>query len=180
MAEPDMQNCSRVFFLNDFLFLLTLLKFQTLLTLSSHNSVLKNYSNKNHHIFRKPWTSAFRWHTPDTSEKCSNLRKKRLRLHSFGPFWTISTGYQWEINEFGRFSCFGDFFVWFHIVCDIYTSYYAHFTFSDTIWPLSLSSDFGTRSCTHTDTASYLLFSLWWSPLPPPSSNPSSLRQPWV
>ena len=123
-------------------------------TLTSRNLGSKNYSNKNYHIFRKPWTSAFRWYTLDTSEKCSNLRKKRLRLHSFGPLWTISTGNQWEISEFGRLSCFSDFFVWFHIVCDRYTSYYAHFTFSDTIWPLSLSSDFGTRSCTHTDTAS--------------------------
>ena len=98
-------------------------------TLTSHNSGLKNYSNKNYHIFRKPWTSAFRWYTLDTSEKCSNLRKKRLRLHSFGPLWTISTGNQWEISEFDRLSCFSDFFVWFHIACDRYTSYYAHFTF---------------------------------------------------
>ena len=34
---------------------------------------------------------------------------------------------------------FPAFFVWFHIVCDRYTSDYANFTFSDTIWPLSLS-----------------------------------------
>ena len=93
------------------LFLLTLLKFQTPLTLSSHNSGSKNYSNKNHHIFRKPWTSAFRWYTLDTSEKCFNLRKKRLRLRSFGPFWTISTENQWEITEIERLSCFGDFFL---------------------------------------------------------------------
>ena len=157
MAKPKTQNCSRVIFLYAFLFLLTSLKFQTPLTLRSHSLGLKNYSNKNYHIFRKPWTSAFRWYTLDTSEKCSNLRKKRLRLHSFGPLWTISTGNQWEISEFGRLSCFSDFFVWFHIVCDRYTSYYAHFTFSDTIWPLSLSSDFGTRSCTHTGTASYVV-----------------------
>ena len=32
--------------------------------------------------------------------------------------------------------------------------------FSNTIWPLSLSSDFGTRSCTHTDTASYAFLSI--------------------
>ena len=49
------------------LFLLTLLKFQTPLTLSSHNSGSKNYSNKNHHIFRKPCTSAFQCHALDTS-----------------------------------------------------------------------------------------------------------------
>ena len=42
--------------------------------------------------------------------------EKRLRLHSFGPLWSISTGNQWEISE----------------------------------------SNFGTRSCTHTDTASYV------------------------
>ena len=34
------------------LFLLTLLKFQTLLKLSSHNCGLKNYNIRNHHIFR--------------------------------------------------------------------------------------------------------------------------------
>ena len=102
-------------------------------TLTSHNSGLKNYSNKNYHIFRKPWTSAFRWCTLDTSEKCSNLRKKRLRLRSFGPFWTISTENQWEITEIECLSCFGDFFVRFHIVCDRYTSDYDQITFSDTI-----------------------------------------------
>ena len=32
-----------------------------------------------------------------------------------------------------RVSCFIEFFVWFHIVCDRYSSDYAHFTFSDTI-----------------------------------------------
>ena len=83
--------------------------FQTPLTLSSHNSGSKNYSNKNHHIFRKPWTSAFRWHTLKISEKNFNPRKKRLRLRSFGPFWTISTENQWEISEIGRLSCFIEF-----------------------------------------------------------------------
>ena len=34
---------------------------------------------------------------------------RRLRLHSFGPLWTISTGNQWEISEVGRFSCFIEF-----------------------------------------------------------------------
>ena len=102
-------------------------------TSTSHNSGSKNYSNKNYHIFRKPWTSAFRWYTLDTSEKCSNLRKKRLRLRSFGPFWTISTENQWEITEIECLSCFGDFFVRFHIVCDRYTSDYDQITFSDTI-----------------------------------------------
>ena len=110
MAKPKTQNCSRVIFLYAFLFLLTSLKFQTPLTLRSHSSGLKNYSNKNYHIFRKPWTSAFRWHTLNTSEKFSNPRKKCLRLRSFGLFWTISTENQWEITEIERLSCFGDFF----------------------------------------------------------------------
>ena len=97
------------------------------LRLETNNSGSKMFSNKNHHIFRKTWTSAFRWHTTD---KFSNLRKKRLRLHSFGPFWTISTENQWEISEVGRLSCFIEFFVWFHNICDRYTSENAHFTFS--------------------------------------------------
>ena len=45
-----------------------------------------------------------------------------------------------------------ELFQWFFCLishCLWYTSYYAHFTFTDTIWPLSLSSDFGTRSCTY-------------------------------
>ena len=81
MAKPKTQNCSRVIFLYAFLFLLTSLKFQTPLTLRSHSSGLKNYSNKNYHIFRKPWASAFRWHTLDTSEK-SNLREKIFSVGS--------------------------------------------------------------------------------------------------
>ena len=60
--------------------------------------------------------------------------------------WTISTGNQWEISEVGRLSCFCEFFAWSHIVCDRYTSDNAHFTFSYTIWPLSLSSNFCTRN----------------------------------
>ena len=64
-----------------------LLKFG--LTLTSHNSGLKNDSIKNHDIFRIGRTSAFKWYT---------RIPPRLRLHSFGPLWTISTGNQWEIN----------------------------------------------------------------------------------
>ena len=79
----------------------------------------------------------------------------RLRLHSSGPFWTISTENQWEITEIGHLSCFSEFFVRFHIVCDRYTSDYAHFTFSDTIWPLLLSPNFGTQMITLAETASY-------------------------
>ena len=102
-------------------------------TLTANNSGLKPSKLKNYHIFRKPWTSAFRWYTLDTSEKCSNLRKKRLRLRSFGPFWTISTENQWEITEIECLSCFGEFFVRFHIVFDRYTPDYDQITFCDTI-----------------------------------------------
>ena len=87
--------------------------------------------------------------------KSSEPVKRRLRLHSFGPFWTISTENQWEITEIGRLSCFSEFFVRFHILCDWYTSDYAHFTFSDTIWLLLLSPNFGTQMITLAETASY-------------------------
>ena len=86
-------------------------------TLGSNNYRLTNYNIKNHHIFRNGRTSAFiAWHThgmayPGYLVIFLQQRKKRLRLHSFGPLWTISTGNQWEISEFGRLSCFSDFFV---------------------------------------------------------------------
>ena len=62
MAKPKTQNCSRVIFLYAFLFLLPLLKFQTPLTLSSHNYGSKNDRIKNYHIFGISRTSAFIWH----------------------------------------------------------------------------------------------------------------------
>ena len=63
--------------------------------------------------------------------------------------------FQWEITEIECLSCFGDFFVRFHIVCDRYTSDYDQITFSDTIWPLLLSLDFGTQMITLAETATY-------------------------
>ena len=66
ISEPKTQIVAVSFSWTVSYLLLTLLKYQTLLTLTSHNFGSKNYSNKNHHIFRKPWTSAFRWHTLDT------------------------------------------------------------------------------------------------------------------
>ena len=63
--------------------------------------------------------------------------------------------FQWEITEIECLSCFGDFFVRFHIVCDRYTSDYDQITFSDTIWPLLLSPDFGTQMITLAETATY-------------------------
>ena len=46
-------------------------------------------------------------------------------------------------------------FVWFHIVCDRYTLDNAHFTYFNTIWPLSLSSNFGTAFITRPHILSY-------------------------
>ena len=103
-------------------------------TLGSYNSGLKNYRITNNLIFGISKASAFIWHTLDTSEKFSNLRKKHLRLHSFGPLWTTSTGNQWEICEVGHLSCFIDFLFAFTLfVIYRYILDYAHFTFSNTI-----------------------------------------------
>ena len=52
---------------------------------NNHLSYVPAWNDKNHHIFRNPWTSAFRWYTMDTSVRNSNLRKMRLRLHSLKP-----------------------------------------------------------------------------------------------
>ena len=58
---------------------------------------------------------------PGYLRKKLQQRKKRLRLHSFGPTWTISIGNQWEISEVGRFSCFVDLLLDFTLfVIDIH------------------------------------------------------------
>ena len=62
MAEPEMENCSRIYFCYAALILRTNSKFQTPLTLNSHKSGLKNYRIKNYHIFGIASTSAFIWH----------------------------------------------------------------------------------------------------------------------
>ena len=66
-------------------------------------------------------------------------------------FHRKSMGNQW----IWPFELFHWIFVWFHIVCDRYTPEYAHFTFSDTIWPLLLSPNFRTEMNTLAETASY-------------------------
>ena len=115
-------------------------------TWGSYNSGLKNYRISNNHIFGIARTSAFIWHTLDTSEK------RLLRLHSFGPqVHRKSMGKLWS----WPFELFHWIFAWFHIVSDKYTLDYAHFTFSDTIWPLLLSPYFGTQMITLAETASY-------------------------
>ena len=48
-----------------------------------------------------------------------------------------------------------DFFAWFHIVCHRYASKKVHFTFSNTIWPLSLSSISRTHMNGWSETLSY-------------------------
>ena len=87
MAEPKTQNCSRVFFWNGFLFLLTLLKFQTPLTLSSHNYGSKNDRIKNYHIFWISRTSAFIWHPGIPLENfCIWVIGKNAKKYRFCPF----------------------------------------------------------------------------------------------
>ena len=93
----------------------------------------------------------FLWKWPIMDQNCANAnawfsdwRKKLILTNRFSVCgtpqnsWKLSTAHS-ENSEIGHLSCFIEFFVWFHIVCDRYTSDYAHFTFSDTIWPLSLS-----------------------------------------
>ena len=87
MAEPKTQNCSRVFFLYGFLFLLTLLKFQTPLTLSSHNYGSKNDRIRNYHIFWTSRTSAFIWHPLIPLENfCIWVIGKNAKKYLFCPF----------------------------------------------------------------------------------------------
>ena len=66
----------------------------------------------------------------------------------FGVFSTELLPLPCKITEVGRLSLFIEFFVGFHIVCDRYTLDNAHFTYFNTIWPLSLSSTFGTAFIT--------------------------------
>ena len=68
MAEPETKNCSRVIFLVRFLIFANIAKISDSVDFEQPQLRFKNYRNKNHGIFRKPWTPAFRWHTLDTSE----------------------------------------------------------------------------------------------------------------
>ena len=87
MAEPETQNCSRVIFFWQPFFLLTLLKFQTPLTLSSHNYGSKNDRIKNYHIFGISRTSAFIWHPLIPPENfCMGVFCKNAKKYRFCPF----------------------------------------------------------------------------------------------
>ena len=74
----------------------------------------------------------------------------------FGVFSTELLTLPCKITEVGRLSLFIEFFVGFHIVCDRYTLDNAHFTYFNTIWPLSLSSTFGTAFITGSHIVSYV------------------------
>ena len=87
MAEPETQNCSRVIFFWQPLFLLTLLKFQTPLTLNSHNYGSKYDRIKNYHIFGISRTSAFIWHPLIPLENfCIWVIGKNAKKYRFCPF----------------------------------------------------------------------------------------------
>ena len=74
----------------------------------------------------------------------------------FGVFSTELLTLPCKITEVGRLSLFIEFFVGFHIVCDRYTLDNAHFTYFNTIWPLSLSSGFGSEVYPWPENLSYL------------------------
>ena len=73
----------------------------------------------------------------------------------FGVFSTELLPLPCKITEVGRLSLFIEFFVGFHIVCDRYTLDNAHFTYFNTIWPLSLSSGFGSEVYPWPENLSY-------------------------
>ena len=75
----------------------------------------------------------------------------------FGVFSTELLTLPCKITEVDRLSLFIDFFVGFHIVCDRYTLEYAHFTYFNTIWPLSLSSGFGSEVYPWPENLSYVI-----------------------
>ena len=79
----------------------------------------------------------------------------------FGVFSTELLPLPGKITEVGRLSLFIEFFVGFHIVCDRYTLEYAHFTYFNTIWPLSLSSGFGSEVYPWPENLSYVIWYCW-------------------
>ena len=87
-----------------------------------------------------------------------SLSNLRLSFPSFGVFWrfqhrapdiALLNHWSWPFEPFHWI------FVWFHIVCDRYTQDNAHFTYFNTIWPLSPSSNFGTAFITSPHILSY-------------------------
>ena len=82
--EVKTQNCSRVFFFEHRIILMTNSKFQTPLTLNSPKSGLKNHRIKNYHIFGSSRTSVFIWDPRIPHENfcigviCKNAKKYRF------------------------------------------------------------------------------------------------------
>ena len=76
----------------------------------------------------------------------------------FGVFSTELLTLPSKITEVGRLSLFIEFFVGFHIVCDRYTQDNAHFTYFNTILPLSLSSGLGSEVYPWSESSSNVHF----------------------
>ena len=92
ISEVKTQNCSRVFFFEHRIILMTNSKFQTPLTLNSHKSGLKNHRIKNYHIFGISRTSAFIWHPliRGSVRSGSSLSPEGCNFSRF-----LESGYQW-------------------------------------------------------------------------------------
>ena len=87
ISSLNLQYDESVSFFWQLLFLLTLLKFQTPLTLNSHKSGLKNHRIKNYHIFGISRTSAFIWHPRIPLENfCIWVIGKNAKKYRFCPF----------------------------------------------------------------------------------------------
>ena len=87
ISSLNLQYDESVSFFWQLLFLLTLLKFQTPLTLSSHNYGSKNDRIKNYHIFWTSRTSAFIWHPLIPLENfCIWVIGKNAKKYRFCPF----------------------------------------------------------------------------------------------
>ena len=79
-----------------------------MITLAETASYKTSQNQKTHYILEFTRTRAFMWYTTYLRNIFSK-EKRCLRVQSFGPFWAISTKYQWELTEVGRLDCFSDF-----------------------------------------------------------------------
>ena len=87
ISSLNLQYDESVSFFWQLLFLLTLLKFQTPLTLSSHYSGLKKYRITKYHIFGNSRMSAFIWHPRIPLENfCIGVIGKNAKKYRFWPF----------------------------------------------------------------------------------------------
>ena len=94
ISSLNLQYDESVSFFWQLLFLLTLLKFQTSLTLSSHNYGSKNDRIRNYHIFWTSRTSAFIWHPRIPPENfCIGVICKNAKKYRFCP---VSVSGRWK------------------------------------------------------------------------------------